>query len=157
MMNNFCRLWIFQSNRFLNNEEKQNISDIISKFLASWAAHGADLKSELRIIEDKFIVIMVDEDQTRATGCSLDKLNQCMREIDHIYHLELLNRLWVSFEDTNGNINTIPISSFKEKIKSEEITPNTYVYNLSVNTPKEFEEKFKQPLKNSWAKIYMKL
>ena len=91
------------------------------------------------------------------SGCSLDKLNQCMREIDHIYHLELLNRLWVSFEDTNGNINTIPISSFKEKIKSEEITPDTYVYNLSVNTPKEFEEKFKQPLKNSWAKIYMKL
>jgi CRISPR/Cas system CSM-associated protein Csm4 (group 5 of RAMP superfamily) len=154
-MNNFSKLWIFQSKRFLSSEERQDISYIISNFLKSWTAHGADLKSELKIIKNKFIIIAVDENQTKATGCSIDKLNQCIKQIDQKYQLDLLSRLWVSYEDDNGNIATVSMSSFKERIKSAQITPDTHIYNLAISTSKEFEEKFKQPLKESWAKIYM--
>ncbi|MCO6564021.1 MAG: hypothetical protein J6581_01110 [Apibacter sp.] len=154
-MNNFSKLWVFQSRRFLSSEEKQDISYTISNFLKSWAAHGADLKSEFKIIKNKFIIISVDENQTKATGCSIDKLNQCIKRIDYKYQLDLLNRLWVSYQDDSGDIATVSMSSFKEKIKSAQITPDTYIYNLAISTSKEFEEKFKQPLKESWAKIYM--
>ncbi|MDR2121552.1 MAG: hypothetical protein LBP34_00365 [Flavobacteriaceae bacterium] len=154
-MNTTNKLWIFQSNRILTPVEEQDISQILSGFLQSWAAHGADLKSEFQILEHKFIVIHVDENQTKATGCSIDSLNQCIRKIDALYGLDLLNRLWVSFEPKEGIIETLPIDTFKEKVKSAQISPDTYVYNLSVCTLEEFKEKFRQPLKESWAGIYL--
>lgn len=154
-MNNFSKLWVFQSKRFLTPEEIQDITKILTDFLKTWAAHGADLKSELTITKNKFIIIAVDENQAKATGCSIDKLNQCIRQIDQKYQLELLNRLWVSYEDDKGEITTVPMISFKEKIKSAQISPETYIYNLAISTSKEFEEKFRLPLKESWASVFM--
>lgn len=154
-MNNFSKLWVFQSRRFLTLEEIQDINKTLTDFLKTWAAHGADLKSELTIIKNKFIIIEVDENQAKATGCSIDKLNQCIRQIDQKYQLDLLNRLWVSYEDDKGEITTVPMNSFKEKIKSAQIFPETYIYNLAISTSKEFEEKFRLPLKESWARIFM--
>ncbi|WP_303849214.1 hypothetical protein [Apibacter mensalis] len=154
-MNNFSKLWVFQSRRFLTLEEIQDINKILSDFLKTWAAHGADLKSKLTIIKNKFIIIAVDENQAKATGCSIDKLNQCIRQIDQKYQLDLLNRLWISYEDDKGEITTVPMNSFKEKIKSAQISPETYIYNLAISTSKEFDEKFRLPLKESWARIFM--
>lgn len=154
-MNNFSKLWVFQSRRFLTPEEIQDITKILTDFLKTWAAHGADLKSELTITKNKFIIIAVDENQAKATGCSIDKLNQCIRQIDQKYQLELLNRLWVSYEDDKGEITTVPMISFKEKIKSAQISPETNIYNLAISTSKEFEEKFRLPLKESWASVFM--
>jgi hypothetical protein len=149
------KLWVFQSNRIFTLVEEQDISYAISTFLQSWESHGADIKSEFEIFEHKFIIIRVDEKQTKASGCSIDRLNQCIRQIDAKYQLNLLNRLWISFEDGEGMIETVPISTFKERVKSEQINPETYIYDLSVSTPDEFKEKFRQPLKESWAKIYL--
>ncbi|WP_128330315.1 hypothetical protein [Apibacter sp. HY039] len=149
------KLWVFQSNRVLSSVEENQISEILSNFLDSWAAHGADLKSNLKILDHKFIIIEVDENQTKASGCSIDSLNQCIRQIDAEYNLELLNRLLVSFESKDGKLETIPMKQFKEKIKTSEIDGNSYVYNLSVSSPEEFQSQFKLPLKESWAKSYL--
>ncbi len=149
------KLWIFQANRVLTQTEENAISQLLVDFLQSWNSHGADLKSEFQILDHKFIIINVDEDQAKTTGCSIDSLNQCVRQIDAEYHLDLLNRLLISYEVEKGEIATLSISEFKEKVKSSQLSPDTTVYNLSVSTDIEFKEKFKQPLKNSWARIYM--
>ncbi len=154
-MNTKNKLWVFQANRTLTQEEENHVSVILADFLQSWASHGADLKSEFQILDHKFLIVLVDENHTQATGCSIDSLNQCIRQIDAEYHLGLLNRLLVSYEIENGEIKTLPMNEFKEKVKSSELSPETAVYNLSVSTPNEFREKFRQPLKESWAKIYL--
>ncbi|MDR1877759.1 MAG: hypothetical protein LBQ84_09070 [Flavobacteriaceae bacterium] len=155
MSNTKNKLWIFQSNRTLSPFEEERIYHIITDFLHSWASHGADLKSEFQILDHKFIIVSVDEAQAKATGCSIDSLNRCIRQIDAEYHLDLLNRLWVSYETEKGEIETLPMDKFKEKIRSAQLSPDTFVYNLSVSTPDEFYKKFKQPLKESWAKVYL--
>lgn len=155
-MNKNFKLFIFQSNRLLSVSEEAIITEILTVFLQSWNAHGADLKSKLKILNHKFIVIEVDEEQAKASGCSMDKLNQCIRDIDSQFNLDLLNRLLVSFQkEENSEIETIPLNKFKEKIKNSEISSDSIVYNLSVSNSDEFKSKFKQPLKDSWANIYI--
>ncbi|PQL95892.1 hypothetical protein [Apibacter adventoris] len=153
-MNN-NKLWVFQSKRTITVKEEEEILEKIHYFLKSWAAHGAELKSEINILDHKFLIISVDEAQTKASGCSIDSLNQCIREIDAQYHLELLNRLWISYKENNKDIETIALKDFKEKVKAGLLSPDTWVYNLSVSSSEEFNEKFKQPLYKSWAKIYL--
>lgn len=153
-MNN-KKLWIFQSKKAFSEREEKNIWQKLNSFLNSWTAHGAELESEIKIVDHKFLIIEVNEAQTKATGCSIDSLNQCIREIDAEYNLGLLNRLWISYKERNKDIETIPLKDFKEKVKAKQLPLDAWVYDLSVSSSDEFNEKFKLPLSNSWAKIYL--
>ncbi|MDR3272370.1 MAG: hypothetical protein LBT29_02640 [Flavobacteriaceae bacterium] len=149
------KLWIFQSRRILTEQEEQNIAEMIETFLQSWAAHGKEMKSDYKILNHKFIVITADENHTKATGCSMDSLNRLARDINAEYDLDLLNRLWISYETAEKDIKTILLNEFKQSVKNGLFDLNTIIYNLSVSSAKEFNEKFKQPLHQSWAKIYL--
>jgi hypothetical protein len=154
-MNSINKLWIFQADKILTYTEEDKINQVMTDFLKSWASHGDALKSDFEILEHKFIIVRADENQTKASGCSIDSLHQCIRQIDSEFHLNLLNRLLVSYEAENQEIKTLSVSEFKEKIRSSRLSPETPVYDLSISSYDEFKEKFKQPLKNSWAKIYL--
>lgn len=153
----YFKVWIYQSNRILSSSEEEYIIKYLSNFLNTWAAHGDALKSELKILDHKFMIVQVDESQAKASGCSIDKLNQCIRDIDNHLNLDLLNRLLVSYQNTkDSQIQTVPLHIFKELIKNSEIDSQTLVYNLSVDNSLDFKTKFKLPLKDSWASIYLK-
>lgn len=154
-MKNNLKLWVFQSKRTLTSPEIQDISEKINAFVQSWDAHNHALKANFSIEENRFIVITVDENQTVASGCSIDKLNGLMRQIDSQYQLDLMNRLWVSYQPKEGKINTLLLSDFKKNIKEEKIPEDSWVYNLSVSTVTEYKEKFKLPLKDSWAASFL--
>jgi len=149
------KLWVFQSKRALAGQEEQDIAKMVERFLQSWAAHGKEIKSDYKILNHRFIIITADENHTKATGCSMDSLNQLARDINAKYDLDLLNRLWVSYKATEKDIKTIPLDEFKKSVKNRELCSDTIVYNLSVCSVKEFDEKFRLPLYKSWAKMFL--
>ena len=55
------RIWIYQSDRDLNESEISIIDDKTTSFLDSWQAHGKDLECSYSIINKRFIIIAVNE------------------------------------------------------------------------------------------------
>jgi hypothetical protein len=67
-----ARLWVYQANRPFTSEEKQFVAYNAERFVAQWAAHGQDLNASFLIEYDQFLILMVDERQAEASGCSID-------------------------------------------------------------------------------------
>tara|TARA_B100000925_G_C21860633_1_gene409819 strand:+ start:18 stop:503 length:486 start_codon:yes stop_codon:yes gene_type:complete len=143
------RLWIYQSNRTLSNHEKILISEKIEDFLKSWTSHGNDLFCSFKIKYDLFIFIVLDEQQSAATGCSIDKLTAFIRSIENDLSISLLDRLYISYRQ-NEVISVEKLNDFKDKILKEKITNNTIVFNNLITHKKDLLENWEVPVSKSW-------
>lgn len=149
------KIWIFQSKRYLKSLELIEIQKILNYFFYSWTSHKHIIQSKLEIIENRFFKISATKkDKCVINGCAIDKMIKVIKNIDDMYKLDLLNRMLVSYK-RNNFIFTIHFFELKEKIQNHFFNENDLIYDISVMTEKEFNTKFIQPIKDSWAKIYL--
>ena len=111
------RIWIYQSDRDLNESEISIINDKTTTFLDSWQAHGKDLECTYSIINRRFIVIAVNENINPIGGCSIDYSLQLINDISDSIQVNLLNRLIVNFKAEN-NISSASLNDFEIDIGS---------------------------------------
>lgn len=148
------KLWVFQSSRKFTPEEIQDIQSTLENFMTQWNAHGAPLTSAYAIPYDQFIVLVVDETQTQASGCSIDSMTRIIKEIEEKYQFGLLDRMLVNYK-INEQIFTIPLPAFKQKVKEGEIPTDAIVFYNGVTSLEAYQNQWELPLDQSWAKIYL--
>src|SRR5690606_25110949 len=66
-----ARLWVYKTPRDLGQAEQKLVLERGAAFTAEWAAHGAALDACVDVLHGRFMVIAVDEEQARASGCSI--------------------------------------------------------------------------------------
>lgn len=146
-----ARVWVYQNNKLFSDAETIAISLDGNKFIANWAAHGADLKASFDILHNLFIVIAVDEQQAMASGCSIDKLVQFIKSIEQKFQLNLFDRMLVAYRNRN-EIKICSISEFEKLAAQKLINENTIVFNNMVSSKSAFDKEWEGPLKSSWQK-----
>ncbi len=144
------RVIIYPASRAFTTKETKVITEKLYDFLAGWAAHGKPLASSFKIEKNQFIIICVDEEKEMASGCSIDALGKLMREIDEEYQLGLFDRMKASFIE-NGEVKTLKLLDFKNKVRSGELSNEIEVFDFSKNTYLEFLGNFLLPFNRSWA------
>jgi len=154
IMPDYARLWVYQSNRFFNDDEVRSIKTSGEKFIQNWAAHGASLKASFDVLHNLFIVIAVDEKQAMASGCSIDSSVKFIKELENIYSINLFDRMQVAYK-LNNELKTCKLSEFEKLAEKNEVNENTIVYNNMVTTKKEFDEKWESTVLNSWHYKYI--
>ena len=102
------------------------------------------------LIDNQFLVVIVDETPAAASGCSIDSLTRYIKLIESKLELSFTNRMLITTEQNNQK-HTLPLSEFKQNVKAGKYESDVIVYNNSVSTLSDFWDKWKQPLKNSWA------
>ena len=145
-----AKFWIFQAHRDLSAEEKTEIEQNLENFIKNWQAHGADLSADFSIPFNRFIVVGVDENQAQATGCSIDKLTHLIKGFDAKFELNLLNRMLVSMYEED-RITSLSLQEFRQKLKNQEVSSTTSIFDTSINNYFDFKSKFMVPIENSWA------
>ena len=151
-MKNFSpssRVWVYQADRALNENEVQQINTKATAFIADWTAHGKLLKSHLEIFYNRFLVLFVDESQAGASGCGIDKSVHFIQQLEKDFNLNLMNRLLVAYKD-GDEIKSCSLHTFETKMERGEITVNTIVFNNLVTTKQEFDTNWEIPLQQSW-------
>jgi predicted HTH transcriptional regulator len=147
------RIWIYQSNRKLSKEEQRMITSKTEKFLTEWTAHGNDLQAGVQIAHDQFIIIGVNEAVNEASGCSIDKSVNFIRELDHSLNANLLERTKVAFIE-NFEIRIIDFTEIKKLVADGVIKPGSKIFNNAVASKKELEESWIKPASESWISRY---
>jgi hypothetical protein len=145
------KVWVYQSNRELSADEVNRIAKILGDFTAGWTAHNNQLKAKHEIRYNRFMVLIVDETQAGASGCSIDKSVNLMKGIEQEFGINLFDRFNIAYRDGDA-ITSVGRFEFEELIKQGRVNPETIVFNNLVPTLKDLNTQWEVPFKNSWHK-----
>ena len=147
------KVWTFILSRKLSTEEINLLIQQGNNFISEWTAHEQKLTSRFELFRERIIIVKVDEKNTSASGCSIDKLTRFIKNLEKQFNLELLNRLLVAFKKEN-QIEVVHASKVKELISQNILTESTIIYNTSASNQNELEN-WEQKLNSTWLNKYL--
>jgi len=148
------RVWVYLSNKPFDEQTENGLKAGVQNFLLGWNAHGKALTASSEILHRHFIIIKADEEQYSASGCSIDKQFQFIKETEKKYSLNLLDRLTVAYKKENGVFVTHS-SKIPQLLKDGVIDENTFVFNTTLSNESEYKTAFEIPLKESWLNKFL--
>jgi|TARA_B110000211_G_scaffold43933_1_gene46237 hypothetical protein len=148
------RLWIYQSNRKLSEEEIGIIEPKIIDFLKQWTAHGKELDAGYEIKYNRFIVLGLNQENASASGCSIDASVNFIQSLEKEFGINLMDKMNVTYY--NGDfIAHKSLTDFKKMAKAKSVSKNTVVFNNLVNTKIDYIENWEVPAKDSWHNRFL--
>ena len=153
-LNPSSRVWIYQSDRLLTDTEVKGIEEQGMVFVENWSAHGSALEAAVEVKLNCFIVVSVDENVANATGCSIDKSVHFVKDLGHAIGVDFFNRLNVAVEN-GDNLQLLNLNTLKSLVEDGVLTPESTMFNNTVTTLWELNEKWRISLADSWAANYM--
>ncbi len=153
------RIWIYQSNRFLEVEEVYKAEQILQEFVEQWTAHGNQLAGSFEIRHRLFIFLIVDEEKAMVTGCSIDKSVHFLKEIEQALGITLFDRLQLAYR-AGGRNDIIQLASqeeFRNLLETGALDPEKLiVFNNTLTAAEDIDTKWEVPIQDSWhARVFL--
>jgi hypothetical protein len=149
------RVWIYQANRSFSDQEISEIEDKLQIFIENWTAHGSDLQSGFTIKYKRFIIIALNQNLNKATGCSIDASVHFIQQLEKEYNIDLMDKMNVSYKQ-GEYIAYKTLLDFKKMAKDKAVSKNTIVFNNMVTNIAEFNENWEVPASESWHSRFLK-
>jgi len=148
------RIWIYQANRKMSDEEVAKISEKTQTFLEKWTAHGTSLEAGFEIKYNRFIILGLNQSSASASGCSIDASVHFIQSLEKEFSLDLMDKMNVTYY--NGDyIAHKSLTDFRKMAKNKSVTQNTVVFNNLVNTKAEYLQDWEVPAKDSWHSRFL--
>jgi hypothetical protein len=148
------RVWIYQSNQPFAAKDIANIQQQIQDFAQAWISHNRHLRAHAEVLHHRFIVLMVDESQAGASGCSIDASVHFLKNLQAEYGVDLFDRMRFSYLD-GKEVKTVSKDEFKKLYDEGKINDATPVFDTLVNNKHDFDSNFIKPLQQSWHKRFV--
>jgi hypothetical protein len=150
------KLWIYQANRTFTMGELFQIEEQLENFIDSWKSHGAVVKGFGTVLYGQFIILMADESFTTVGGCSTDSSVHLIKAIEKLTGVQMFNRELLAFW-VKDKVQTIPMAQVAYALENNILTKDTLYFNNLVANKAEMENKWMQPISESWlGKKYLK-
>ena len=143
------RVWVYQANRKLSDSEVNQVQKQVDDFTTLWTAHNNQLKAKGEVRYNRFIILIVDETQAGASGCSIDKSVRFIQNIEQQFGLHLLDRFNLAYRE-GEEVLSAPRHDFENLLKQGAINSQTVVFNNMVQNLTELNNKWEVPFKDSW-------
>ncbi|AXT20130.1 ABC transporter ATPase [Flavobacteriaceae bacterium AU392] len=148
------RVWIYQCNRSLSENEIKEIKSRLDVFIENWTAHGSDLQSGYNVKYKRFIIIGLNQNLNKATGCSIDASVHFIQQLEKDFNIDLMDKMNVSYKQGEF-IAYKPLTEFRKMAKEKAVSKNTIVFNNLVTNKAEFLENWEVPAKDSWHSRFL--
>jgi hypothetical protein len=149
-----ARIWIYPANRPFTEQEMTLIKQRLDVFVESWSAHSVPLKVSYLLPYNRFIVLAVDQTETRASGCSIDSSVRMIQELEVEFSVSLLDKMNVTYKQGEF-LAYKSLSDFKKMAKDRAVSASTIVFNNLVDTKIEFETHWEVPAIESWHSRFL--
>jgi hypothetical protein len=148
------KVWVYQSSRPLTSPEIAALNTKLSVFAVQWTAHNKQLNAMGKVIEDRFILLIVDETHTMASGCSIDTSVHFIKSLENEFQINLFDRTIVNYV-SGDTIKSTTINQLNDLFSNGEITSQSIVFDPLVNTLSAFNNEFKIPVSQTWMKNFI--
>src|ERR1700744_1643759 len=122
------RVWIYQSDKKLADADVQQIQQYLDNFTTQWTAHNNQLSAKAEIRYNRFLILIVDETQAGASGCSIDKSVNFMKKLEQEFNINLFDRFNLAYREAD-EVLSLPRHDFEELLKQGKINKESIVYN----------------------------
>lgn len=143
------RVWVYVANRPLDDAEIEMAKSALHDFIRQWTAHNQALKAVAEVFSGQFILLMVDESQAGASGCSIDKSVHFLETLGQRLHVDFFERMLFAWADGNtlqfGDRETL-----RQRASASQIDDKTLMVNTLVQNKKDLQEKWLLPFGQSW-------
>jgi len=143
------RVWVYQADRKLTDAEVVQAQILLDNFTTGWTAHSNQLKAKAEIRYNRFFILIVDESQAGASGCSIDKSVHFMQQVEAKFNINLFDRFNLAYRE-GDEVLSLPRNAFEDKLKHCDINTNTIVFNNMVQNLSDLNTKWEVPFKDSW-------
>ena len=148
------RVWIYQSDRAFSAEEAAEINTAISEFVSQWLAHKAKVIGDGRLLHDRFVVLVADEEKLQVSGCSIDSTVRFIKDLGAKYNVNFFDRFYTCYRE-GDRIEGADFETFKAKLAQGLISEDTIVFNNLVHTIDGLNSQWQTPLSQSWHSKFL--
>ncbi len=145
------RVWVFASDPALPAAAAKTMLSGVDSHLKEWKAHGEPLTVSREWIEDRFLVVAVDQTHTGASGCSIDGLFRVLQQLENSVHASLVGGGRVYYRDHHGVIQAVGRGDIDRLVHEGEITKDTVVFDTTLSDLGDWRRKFERPARESWV------
>lgn len=150
-----ARIWIYQADRPLDKEERQEAMLQTQQFLAQWAAHGSDLRASATIKYDHFLIICIDESFQMASGCSIDSSVHFVQSLGQQLGINFFERTNLAFL-AEENIEIVKLKDLKGQVASGAIGPDSLFFENTIQSKGQLQTQWLVKAGETWLKRYFK-
>ncbi|MFM8838794.1 MAG: hypothetical protein ACKOHH_09230 [Bacteroidota bacterium] len=149
-----ARLWVFTSPVPLDTDL---IHPALQTFVQSWTAHRQDLRASGSLYQGYFILVAVDESQTAASGCSIDKATHFVQDLGQSLNLNFLEKRRYFYRNGDQSIHAVDSQTIQAVdhqtmqalVQDGRVTPTTLVADTLVNKVGDLDRLW-LPFGESW-------
>lgn len=147
-----ARLWIYQTNRKITVDETNQLTQALDNFITEWSAHGKKLQAGFEILYNHFVIIGVDENSMKASGCSIDASVHFLKKLEQQLEIDFFRRDQLAIK-SNDVINLLDIKALQRKEAS--INSGTLIFNNLISTKSDLNDNWIIPASKSWVSKYI--
>lgn len=122
-----ARIWVYQTNRQLTDNEANTIENYLKPAVNQWAAHGASLLASAKVLHNRFVIIALDQSFNEASGCSIDASTRWFKELGDTLNIDFFDRSQAYLD--GAEIKTFSVFQSKKAVESGLISPDTLIFN----------------------------
>lgn len=148
------RVWVYQSDRPLDEDEAARARDLALQFVQDWTSHDRRLRAHAETAYGRFVLLMVDETQAGASGCSIDKSVKFVQQLGQLLGVDFFDRMLFAWKE-NGTVRTAHKDAFAALYREKQLADDTIVFNNLVQSKSELLESWELPLGASWHKRFV--
>lgn len=149
-MSDTSRIWIYQADRFLTEQEADALNESLKTFCEHWTAHQKELQASAELIHRCLIVLAVDEQLQEASGCSVDKSVNFLHAVEEELGVGLFDRYGVAWRDDEGNLHLATKEEFEQLVRKEIVHSETPVFNNLLQKKTQLATDWEIPFSQSW-------
>ena len=149
-----AKVWIYQSDSNLSSKDVELIEKEVKLFLNNWSSHNKEIESSYEIRYNRFLIIGLNENINSASGCSIDKSVNFIKNLQSILKVNFLNRIDVAYK-IGDEINSISLLEFQNMIRENKLSKDSIVYNNMIDTKKLYLNNWETTIENSWHKKFL--
>lgn len=146
-----ARCWVFVADSSLSAATATPLLDAVDRHLAGWAAHGVPLVCARDWVDDRFLVIGVDEAATGASGCSIDALFRVIGAVQGRLGVDLLASGRVAWRAQDGQLVVTERDDFEALALQGAVRPDSPIVDTLVATVGDWRHRRELPAAASWA------
>ena len=143
------RVWIYQSSEPIAEDLVPKVKAIVQQFVTQWVSHNQKLSAFGDLLHNRFLILMVDEAQAGASGCSIDKSVGFVKALQAELGVDFFDRMRFSFQ-SGDDIYTLSREEFSQWYQEGKINEDTLVFDTLVKDKHSLDHNFLKPMKESW-------
>lgn len=149
------KVWIYQGNRELDDDELIEAREYIFSFLEQWTAHSHQLLTYGNIFHRRFLCLFVDESIAGASGCSIDSSVHFIEQLGNKLNIDFFDRSKVCFLNEKEEVESVLLSNINVALQKGDFNRNSLFFNNLVKSKGEFLKKWTTPLEECWISRFV--